>query len=764
MPDRFGTLRSILQQPPCKETWDTLRAELALWDDEALEHEAVPYALSYLDRWPKDLPRAPDERALLDWERSGRVEPALRVANHVEIPHISALLRLASSPHTARITSASLYCTDLDRHDSALAADALMQLPLRALLIHNHRSWRLRPDPTQLIEALVLPDLHTLSLSLWIEQPAQLVVCIADPDRWPTLRALSWSAERRALTPIKSAALASRPRLTSLVLEGIPCEPGIVAALASGALERLTLTDASLDDDAARTLVHSPGLAQLTHLDLSRNHQLTAATAQAIASSPHMARLTTLNLHQTQLGQGACQALASSPHLAALHTLDISHARVTDGLGALFTSPTLRALRTLNLDGCPIDTADAALIADASWPPDLQSPAWDRAILSEEAAGELARCPHLRSLTQLSPDIARLPPPAADALLASPHLTGLRTLTLDHDADTDARPLRALLDNPALAHVEELHLSGESPSLIPDLHALLDSPQVAHLTTLAIHANVKDDTLRAIARSHLPRLTHLDLLTHPAHSFDAPSTDALRTLLESELAHQLLHLQLGCPLGEEAALLIARAPALANLKHLLLGRTILSPAAMTALLTSPHLQQLDEACLSGDLDAEGMATLAASPLMLRNMHHDTTRGMHNLNERGITADTLPILLDSPHLPRLRWLNLNHNPLGDAGAAILAAHPALATLEQLQLVRTGITLDGFRLLADSPHLRNLWSLTLGMADDALDIQAYAILLDSPHLHPTLRTNLTQRHTERLHRLQLWQQYNSLRRQP
>jgi hypothetical protein len=726
MTDRFGTLRSILQQPPCKETWDALCEELALWDDEELEREAVPYALSHLDRWPKDLPRAARADALVEWAHSGRAEPALWVANHVEIPSIALLLQLARSPLAARITCADLYCADLAPHTIAQTADALMCMPLRALTISNNRSGPDRIDPTPIFAQLTLPDLHTLSLLLQLKEPAALTRLLANDPRWASLTDLSWRLSYHEPMEMDLAALAASPhltRLTALELVGIKLAPGDEEALLKGHLldhiEHLTLDNAALQDTSAIRLVHHPKLARLTHLSLAHNNQLSAATTQAIASSPHLTHLTALDLSRIYMNDAG-------------QDLQPEGAPRVSGLDALFSSAHLPALRTLTLDGDTLDPQTAARIADAPWPPQLQCPVWDRAILSVEAAVELARCPQLRTLTQLTPDIERLPPSACAALLTSPHLTGLRTLKLYYPATTDAHPLRTIAHNPALAHIEELRVLGSADAVSPDLCALLTSPHIARLTTLTLYASVQDDALRAIARSpHLPRLTQLTIRV------EAPTTATIRALMDAPLAAQLRLLDLVGALPDEAARCFADAPALTQLKTLRLSDAQVSPTTFLALLTSPHLQQLDELKLDLDvtLDAQSMTTLAHSPALLR------TSGA--LNRCGITAATLPLLLDSPHLPQLTALSLNHNPLGDAGAAILAAHPALLHLNRLNLSHTDITLDGIRLLAHSPHLRNLHLMLIHMNSRAERAQAHAIMLTSPHISPALRNILTQR---------------------
>jgi hypothetical protein len=57
------------------------------------------------------------------------------------------------------------------------------------------------------------------------------------------------------------------------------------------------------------------------------------------------------------------------------------------------------------------------------------------------------------------------------------------------------------------------------------------------------------------------------------------------------------------------------------------------------------------------------------------------------------------LANSPHLARLRRLQLTDNPLGDDGAMALAASPFLANIEELWIFCCRIGEDGTRALEE-----------------------------------------------------------------
>jgi hypothetical protein len=68
--DRFDTLRALLQQTPSEQVWDALCEELALWDHEALEKVALPYAREHLERWPEEVEMWADAGPLVTVRRA----------------------------------------------------------------------------------------------------------------------------------------------------------------------------------------------------------------------------------------------------------------------------------------------------------------------------------------------------------------------------------------------------------------------------------------------------------------------------------------------------------------------------------------------------------------------------------------------------------------------------------------------------------------------------------------------------------------------
>jgi uncharacterized protein (TIGR02996 family) len=145
-------------------------------------------------------------------------------------------------------------------------------------------------------------------------------------------------------------ALAQLPylaRLTTLRLSGRVTEsdPGEM----SGRMAEVTYWD-GVTAAGAQALAASPHLGRLTSLDLAHN-EIGDAGAQALAASPHLARLTTLELGDNAITYAGARALAASPHLARLARLNLSGNAIShQGARALARSPHVARLSVLNLE------------------------------------------------------------------------------------------------------------------------------------------------------------------------------------------------------------------------------------------------------------------------------------------------------------------------------------------------------------------------------------------------------------------------------
>jgi hypothetical protein len=202
----------------------------------------------------------------------------------------------------------------------------------------------------------------------------------------------------------------------------------------------------------------------------------------------------------------------------------------------------------------------------------------------------------------------------------------------------------------------------------------------------------------------------------------------------------LRELYAGGALSLEAAQGLAACAEAAQLEELYLR--VERGEAAAALLSSPHLQQLKFVHIRPLGDA-GCEALARTPLISRFVAGFGPQKFDiDLSGCEVTPAGLAALLSSPHLPPTFDVDLDDNPLGDEGAALLAAHPTLARITALAL--DGLTKEGVHALAMSPYIHNLRGLYMEMESRVytdLD-EAHALLLASPHISRALRAQLSK----------------------
>jgi uncharacterized protein (TIGR02996 family) len=155
-----------------------------------------------------------------------------------------------------------------------------------------------------------------------------------------------------------AARLAGSPllgRIKHLTLRGEIGDEGAAALAASplvSGLERLNLKDNDITDQGAMCLARA-GLEHCKRLALTGN-PVADEGAAALAHSPDLAGLEALFLSRTAITDQGVAALASSPHLGNLIILSLGTLEeLTDqGARALLKSTALRSLRRLEVDVC----------------------------------------------------------------------------------------------------------------------------------------------------------------------------------------------------------------------------------------------------------------------------------------------------------------------------------------------------------------------------------------------------------------------------
>lgn len=191
---------------------------------------------------------------------------------------------------------------------------------------------------------------------------------------------------------------------------------------------------------------------------------LTDAFVIRLASSPWLARWTSLDLQWVATGPLGAHALSASPFVSGLRALRLDGGAITsEGLAALAQAEGLAALEALSLARCALRAEDFAALDDARFAPSL-------------------RALDLGDNTTWRPD-----PHTDDPPLRWTRLRALRSLRLafNHLGDEG---VRELLAGPLLGALTSLDLQANALTDVTAV-ALANSPWLGHLTTLNLVAN-----------------------------------------------------------------------------------------------------------------------------------------------------------------------------------------------------------------------------------------------------------------------------------
>jgi uncharacterized protein (TIGR02996 family) len=173
---------------------------------------------------------------------------------------------------------------------------------VEAIELRNRGHWR----PAGLTDFLHFPLAAVNSLTVSSNDGDHLepqhVHDLFDRPEWEHLTSLGF-AELGDVSPEAVATLVTcpnLPRLTHLTFwactVGTPAVRALAGHVALSRVRRLTLTRLHLRDEAVATLAAGSWVAQLTALDLGGNSFITDVGATALANSPHLSGLTSLNL------------------------------------------------------------------------------------------------------------------------------------------------------------------------------------------------------------------------------------------------------------------------------------------------------------------------------------------------------------------------------------------------------------------------------------------------------------------------------------
>jgi Ran GTPase-activating protein (RanGAP) involved in mRNA processing and transport len=481
----------------------------------------------------------------------------------------------------------------------------------------------------------------------------------------------------------------------------------------------LNLARNYVDDASLRLLVESPSAAGVTALEVgdsqASDRDVTDEGARALAASPHLTRLRSLDLSCTAVTAAGLGALLDSPHLTRVEALQLTHNRSgfrAEAINSIESAAGLALLSSLDLRSCNLGDAEAAALARCGWLRTVRRLGLRDNDVTSAGVRALADSPHLGNLTDL--DLSNEPPghvrarrgnspggEGLERLVRSPGLPRLAVLRV-RDCNLEGADLEGWAGSEFEARLTELDLLGNRLGLV-GARAFASAPWLARLTRLSVGGNhLGNEGARALAGS--PHLTRLEVLYLPANGVDNAGATALA---HASFLGSLRILSLANNrLGPRAAWALAGSPHLARLASLNLAGNSIGDTGARFLATSPFLRDLRSLDLRGNgIGPEGAAALAASPNLTRLLRLGLSG--NRVGSSGVRA-----LAGSPSLTRLVELDLTGNEMGPEGLEALARSHSLTRLRVLNLAGSGVTPDvAAELLQDAPAVARLTRLVL-----------------------------------------------------
>lgn len=216
-----------------------------------------------------------------------------------------------------------------------------------------------------------------------------------------TLRLVAGRRWDRKLDAKDAATLAQSPALAQLqgleIAEQKMGPDGIAALMSSphlSSLRALSVTGCKSGSSGAAAIARNPALSQLEILILSQG-RIGSSGVEYLAQSPHLTQLKVLVLDENNLTAGALRAIAQSTTLSGLSYLSINSNKNIgwEGVAALAQSPHLRSLETLNMYNVNMRTKGAKALANSAVIATLK--AWQIDTLSPTGRAALEASPFL---------------------------------------------------------------------------------------------------------------------------------------------------------------------------------------------------------------------------------------------------------------------------------------------------------------------------------------------------------------------------------
>ena len=393
--DEFGTLRSLLQQPPSHKAFQAILAHLTTHIEHgALEEVWLPYARDMLSTW-EDIHREYNDMYTQEGLALLNKHPGITgLIRHLRFgSHTPEKLReLVQNKGLEQLTSMSI--RHLDSYTIIQSLRAIFEgTPLKhlnSLMLSSNLNLKDEALDTWL-DILDQPHLHTLylgnckigarSLKKILTHPQILSLrkldlslnplgpggakAIEKATKLNQLEHLDLFGDNSRIKAQGVEALARSPHLTTLKALNLRDQhiqdEGLIALLESPhitTLERLTLTSNRLSTTSVVTLCHAPNMSHVTRLILDSNYDVDGdSAARAIASSTSLVALTALSLSSLRVSDDAFIELIHSPRARQLVTLCAHNNALTDRSVEALLDADLPSLKNVNLNNIHVSQA-----------------------------------------------------------------------------------------------------------------------------------------------------------------------------------------------------------------------------------------------------------------------------------------------------------------------------------------------------------------------------------------------------------------------
>jgi uncharacterized protein (TIGR02996 family) len=214
---------------------------------------------------------------------------------------------------------------------------------------------------------------------------------------------------------------------------------------------------------------------------------------RALAASPHLARLTELEIPYSRMTAAGLEALVNSPHIRGLKVLEVFHNQIgPEGARVVAESGNVSGLTALTLQGTDIGSAGAATLAGSPHLAGLEKLDLMRNDIADDGAVTLSESPHLTNLVELSLWSNRISPARARAIVSA-RRPRLKHLFLSVNP-LGLEGVNVLAGSPSVGRLTNLGLGllclrRTKADSLAAAQALADSPHVARLTTLDLFRN-----------------------------------------------------------------------------------------------------------------------------------------------------------------------------------------------------------------------------------------------------------------------------------